>query len=145
MNNAFSRPSSLPIWRIASKNGSDSMSPTVPPISKITAAALFSNYRKINAPGGPVVRLRKMSMGEALVMAKVQISLGAVIGDENFAVLERRHCARVDIEIRIEFDQRHSHAARFEQRSDRRRRQAFTQTRNHATCYENIFRHLCLL
>ena len=31
-----SRPSSVWSWRIASRNGSDSMSPTVPPISVIT-------------------------------------------------------------------------------------------------------------
>ena len=30
------RPTSLRIWRIASRNGSDSMSPTVPPTSTIT-------------------------------------------------------------------------------------------------------------
>ena len=33
MNSAFSAPRSVRIWRIASRNGSDSMSPTVPPIS----------------------------------------------------------------------------------------------------------------
>jgi hypothetical protein len=33
------RGSSLPSWRIASRNGSPSMSPTVPPISQITMSA----------------------------------------------------------------------------------------------------------
>ena len=33
------RPSSTPIWRIASRNGSDSMSPTVPPISTMPTSA----------------------------------------------------------------------------------------------------------
>ncbi|MCY1462665.1 hypothetical protein D9M71_804650 [compost metagenome] len=33
MNSAFSGPRSVRTWRIASRNGSDSMSPTVPPIS----------------------------------------------------------------------------------------------------------------
>ncbi len=33
MNSALSWPRSVRIWRIASRNGSDSMSPTVPPIS----------------------------------------------------------------------------------------------------------------
>jgi hypothetical protein len=35
----FSRPSSRRNWRIASRNGRDSMSPTVPPISQITTSA----------------------------------------------------------------------------------------------------------
>ena len=33
------RPSSLRIWRIASRNGWPSMSPTVPPTSRITTSA----------------------------------------------------------------------------------------------------------
>jgi hypothetical protein len=38
-NIALRRPSSAPIWRIASKKGSDSMSPTVPPISTMQMSA----------------------------------------------------------------------------------------------------------
>ncbi len=38
-NAQLSRPTSLRSWRIASRNGSDSMSPTVPPISTITRSA----------------------------------------------------------------------------------------------------------
>ena len=33
-------PSSMPIWRMASRNGSDSMSPTVPPTSTMATSAL---------------------------------------------------------------------------------------------------------
>ena len=39
MKQVLLRPSSMPIWRIASRNGSDSMSPTVPPISTIATSA----------------------------------------------------------------------------------------------------------
>ncbi len=35
----MSAPASRRNWRIASRNGSDSMSPTVPPISEITTSA----------------------------------------------------------------------------------------------------------
>ncbi len=38
-NAQWSRPTSLRSWRIASRNGSDSMSPTVPPTSTITTSA----------------------------------------------------------------------------------------------------------
>ena len=38
MNNALSRPTSWRNCRMASRNGSDSMSPTVPPISVITTS-----------------------------------------------------------------------------------------------------------
>ena len=38
MNITLRRPTSTGNWRIASRNGSDSMSPTVPPISVITTS-----------------------------------------------------------------------------------------------------------
>ena len=38
MNSAFSGPRSVRTWRMASRNGSDSMSPTVPPTSVITTS-----------------------------------------------------------------------------------------------------------
>ncbi len=38
MKIALSRPTSWRNWRIASRNGSDSMSPTVPPISEMTTS-----------------------------------------------------------------------------------------------------------
>ena len=74
-------------------------------------------------------------------MAEVEVRLGAVVGDEDFAVLERRHRAGIDVEIWIKFDERHVQAARFEQRANRRRRQALAQAGNHATSHENVFRH----
>ena len=41
------RPTSTGNWRIASRNGSDSMSPTVPPISvTTTSASLVSAIRR---------------------------------------------------------------------------------------------------
>ena len=110
-------------------------------LAEIIAAPFFLDHLAINAAGGPVVRLRKVRVREAFVMPEVEIGFGAVVGDEDFAVLERRHRARIDVEVRIELDQRHVQPARFEQAADRRRRQAFAQTGNHATRYENVFRH----
>ena len=39
MYSTFVRPTSLRIWRMASRKGSDSMSPTVPPTSTMTTSA----------------------------------------------------------------------------------------------------------
>ena len=44
----------------------------------------------------------EVRVDEALVVAEVEIGLGAVLGDEHLAVLERAHRARVDVEIRVE-------------------------------------------
>ena len=36
-------------------------------------------------------------------MPKIEIGLSSVVGDKNLAMLKRRHRARIDINIRIEF------------------------------------------
>ena len=58
---------------------------------------------------------------EALVVAEVQVRLGAVVGDEDLAVLVRRHRAGIDIEIGVELAQPDLVAARLQRRAKRRR------------------------
>ena len=65
-------------------------------------------------------------------MAEIEIGLGAVVGDEDLAVLERAHRAGIDVDVRVHLEQRHLEAARLEQRADRRRRQPLAQRRDHA-------------
>ena len=90
----------------------------------------------------PVVKLllaRGAHRREALVVAEVEIGLGAVVGDEDFAVLERRHRAGIDVDVRIEFLQRDAEAARFEQRADRGRGDPFAESGNDAAGDEDVF------
>src|SRR6202042_2617714 len=107
-NIARSCPSSLPSWRIASRNGRLSMSPTVPPISTSTKskpagsrtiASLIASVMcgmtctvaplggdlRVDASGGGVVEAVGRHAGEALVVAQVEVGLGAVIGDVDLA------------------------------------------------------------
>ena len=63
-------------------------------------------------------------------MAEVEIGLGAVVGDEDLAVLERAHRAGVDVDVRVELLQRDAEAARLEQRADRCRGDALAETGN---------------
>jgi hypothetical protein len=58
--------------------------------------------------------LRELGVCEPLVVAQIEIGLGAVIGDKNFSMLERAHGSRIDVEIRVEFLQRHAQPAAFE-------------------------------
>src|SRR6476659_8507204 len=74
-------------------------------------------------------------------MAEVEIRFRAVVGDEHFAVLERRHRTRIHVEVWIKFDERDVQPARFKQSADRRRRQAFAQAGNYATRYEDVLWH----
>ncbi len=126
------------------------MSPTVPPIShstksklfvavadeildrvgdvrndldgraEIVATALLGDDVLIDAAGGDVVVLRRRTAGETLVVTEIEIGLGAVVGDEDFAVLIGRHRARIDVEIGIELAQPDLVAARLQQRAERR-------------------------
>ena len=71
-------------------------------------------------------RLR-VGVGEALVVAEVEVGLGAVLGDEHLAVLVGRHRARVDVDVGVELLQADGQAARDEQPADRRRGDALAE------------------
>ena len=45
---------------------------------------------------------RQDAVSEPLIMAKVKVGFCAVVQHIDFAMLERVHCSRIDIEIRIE-------------------------------------------
>ena len=88
--------------------------------AEIVAAPLLGDQLLIDAPGGDVVLLVGAPPGEALVMAEVEVGLGAVVGDEHFAMLGRAHRARIDVEIGIELAQADGIAARLEKRAQSR-------------------------
>ena len=170
----FSRPTSWRTCRAASRNGSDSISPTVPPISVITtsgrrpvlvggrhrqdaaldligdvrdhldgvaevlAAALLGDHRRIHLSGGHIRRPGQVAVEEPLVMADVEIGLGAVLGDEHLAVLERVHGARIDVEVGVELLHRHLQASRGQQLPEAGRGEALTERRHHATSDEEM-------
>ncbi len=57
----------------------------------------------VDLPGGHVVELAEVFVDEALVVAQIEVGLGAILGDEDLAVLVRRHRAGIDVEIGVEF------------------------------------------
>ena len=83
--------------------------------AEIVAAPLLGEDVLVDAAGGDVVALGRRIAGEALVMAEVEIGLGAVVGDEHLAVLIGRHRARIDVEVGIELAQADRVAARLQQ------------------------------
>ena len=96
--------------------------------------------RRVDAAGRRVVELRAGHRGEALVVAEVEVGLGAVVGDVDLAVLERRHRAGVDVDVRVELGHRDREAAGLEQRPDRGGRDALAERRNHAAGDEDVLR-----
>ena len=62
-------------------------------------------------------------MGEALVVAEVEVGFSAVVGDEDFAVLEGRHGSGIDVEVGVELHQVDAEAAALKQAADGGRRE----------------------
>src|SRR6185312_4014878 len=98
-------------------------------LAEIIAAPLALDDLLVDAAARQVVIARERRMRETLVVAEIEIRFGAVIGHENFAMLERAHRARVDVEIRIELLERNRQPAAFQKAADRRRRDAFAERR----------------
>ena len=96
-------------------------------LAEIIAAPLAMDDLLVDSARGEIVALRELGVREALVVAQIEIGLGAVVGDEDFAVLERAHGAGIDVQVRIELLQRHAQPAAFEQTTDGRRRNAFSE------------------
>ena len=108
--------------------------------AEIIAAALFGEDGFVDAAGGPVVVAGQLGVGEALVVAEVEIGFRAVFGDEHFAVLKRTHRAGIDVQVGIALLEGDFEAATFEQAADGGRCYAFSERGNHAAGNKNIFR-----
>ena len=68
--------------------------------AEIVAAALLADHALVDLARREVVALAHLRLDEALVVAQIEVGLGAVFGDEHFAVLERAHGPRIHVEIR---------------------------------------------
>ena len=114
-------------------------------LAEVVAAALFGDDLLVNAAGGQVVVAGEFGVGEALVVAEIEVGFRAVVGDEDLAVLERRHGAGVDVQVRIELHQVDLEAAGFEQAADGGRGQSLAETGHNSACYEDVLRgHFCV-
>ena len=87
--------------------------------AEVVAAALAPDDRVVDRAGGHVGGPRGVLVGEPLVVAEVEVGLGAVLGDEHLAVLERAHRPRVDVDVGIELLQLDPEAAADQQTADR--------------------------
>ena len=71
-------------------------------------------------------------------MTDIEIGLGAVLGDEHLAMLERVHGARVDVEVRVELLHGDLQTPRGQQLPEARRGETLTERRNHAAGDEEM-------
>src|SRR6185436_14806341 len=87
----------------------------------------------------PVVLAGRVLAGEPLVVAQVEVSLRAVVGDVDLAVLVGAHRARIDVDVRIELLQRDLVAVALEERADRSGREPFAERRHDAAGDQDVF------
>src|SRR4030095_7491741 len=86
----------------------------------------------------------KNTIGEPLVMTKIEVGFRAVVQHIHFTMLERIHRPRVNVEIRIEFLENNAQPTQLKQRAERRRSQPFAQRAHNATGNENVFHQRAL-
>ena len=92
--------------------------------AEVVAAAFLGDDRGVDLTGGDVGGAGEVLVGEALVVAEVEVGLRAVVGDEDLAVLVRGHRAGVDVEVGIELHGRDTGAPALEHPPDRGGRDA---------------------
>ncbi len=71
--------------------------------AEILAAAFFADDRIIDLAGGYVIGLVGGFVGEAFVVAEVEVGFGAVVGHEDLTMLVRGHSTRVDVNVGVKF------------------------------------------
>ena len=86
--------------------------------AEVVAAALLGDDRLVDAAGRDVGALGQVLVDEPLVVAQVEVGLGAVVGDEHLAVLVRRHGPGVDVDVRVELEDGDLETPRLEQAAD---------------------------
>ena len=109
--------------------------------AQIVAAALLADHAFVDLARREVVALAHLCLDEALVVAQVEVGFGAVFRDEHFAVLERAHGARIDVQIRIQLHHRDLDAAGFENRGEGGGSDAFAKGGDYTTSDKDEFRH----
>ena len=110
--------------------------------TQIFAPALLGEDIGIDLAGGQIGVFVQILVNETLVMTQIKICFGSILGHIDLAVLIRTHGTGVNIDIGVQLLCGHLQPPCFEQTSQRRRRNTFTQTGYHTTGHENIFCHI---
>ncbi len=107
-------------------------------VAEVLAAPLARDHLGVDLAGRDVRGGFEVDVEEALVVADVEVRLGAVLGDEHLAVLERVHRPGVDVEVRVELLHGDAQAARAEQTTEAGRREALAERGGDAAGDEDV-------
>ncbi|MBA7658470.1 hypothetical protein ES703_66425 [subsurface metagenome] len=83
-------------------------------LAQVVAPALPVEDLPVDLAGSGVVEQGHVNVDEALVVAQVQVSLGAVVQDENLSVLVGIHGARVHVQVGVQLQGGDLYPPRFE-------------------------------
>ena len=108
-------------------------------LALVGALALLLDDGFVDAAGGEIAIARQGSVGEALVMAEIEIGFGAVVEDVDFAVLVGVHRAGIDVDVGIELLQADLQAAMLQQHADGGGGKPFAERADHAAGNEDVF------
>src|SRR5437773_10924462 len=109
--------------------------------AQVITARFLCDDRVVDLARGHVRRARDVPVDEALVVAKVQIALGAVFGDEDLTMLIGRHRPGVDVEVGIHLERRDGEASRGEDATEGSGGDAFAQRGSDPSGHEHKLRH----
>ena len=109
-------------------------------LAQIGTLTLLVQDIPVDLAGGQVGVFVQVFIGKALIMAKVEVGLGAVIRHKDLAVLQGAHRARVHIDIGVQLLAGNLQPARFKQPPQTGRRDALAQTGDNAAGHKNILR-----
>ena len=110
-------------------------------LPQICALTLLVQHVPVHFTGGQVGVLVQVFVDKTLIVTQIQIGLGAVIGHEHLAVLQRAHGARVHVHIGVQLLAGHLQATALQKPTQRCSSNAFAQTGDHAAGHKNKFCH----
>jgi hypothetical protein len=96
-------------------------------VAQVGAAPLLGDDARVDLAGGDVRLAAEPGVEEPLVVAHVEVGLGAVVGDEDLAVLERVHRPGVDVEVGVQLLHGNPQAAHPEQPAEAGRGQSLAE------------------
>ena len=105
---------------------------------EVVAVALLADDVAVDLAGGDVGEVAEVFVDKPLVVAEVEVGLGAVIGDVDLAVLEGIHQAGVDVDVGIDLDEGNAVAAALEETAEGSGGNALADRRHNATSHEDI-------
>src|SRR5437667_1058618 len=109
--------------------------------AQVITAPLLCDDRVVDLAGCHVRRARDVPVDEALVVAEVQVALGAVFGDEDLTMLIGRHRPGIDVEVGIHLERRDSESSRGEDATEGSGGDAFAQRGSDPSGHEHKLRH----